>query len=117
MFREVSAGNIPDGCAHERVGRKVSLSRQPDKTDSSRQPVRAPLKPSFVGIPVCNDAGEGKAGRCVSRGKRFATFPKFTSAAGFVRILAIRCSFQQQGDSVRGAHSFKRGPTRIRRIG
>ena len=66
---------------------------------------------------MCDDAGEGKAGRRVSRGERFSTFPKFTLTASFVRILAVGRSLKEQSDSVRGAHSFQRGPTCVRRIG
>ena len=116
MFREIRACNVSDRCPHEGIGGKVSLSRQPDQTDSRRQPIGAPLEPSFVGIAVCDDAGESKAGRRVSRREGFATFPKFTSTTRFVRVLAISGRFKEQSDSVRRTHSFERGPPCVRRI-
>lgn len=116
MFREIRACNVSDRCPHEGIGGKVSLSRQPDQTDSRRQPIGAPLEPSFVGIAVCDDAGESKAGRRVSRREGFATFPKFTSTTRFVRVLAISGRFKEQSDSVRRTHSFESGPTCIRCI-
>ena len=94
----------------------MSFPRQPDETDTGRQAIGAPLEPSFVRIPMCNDAGEGKAGRRVSGRERFATLPKFALTVGLVRVLAIGCTLEEQSDSVRSTHGFERGPTRVRCI-
>src|SRR5439155_27215612 len=114
MFRQIRAGYVANGRAHQSVGGKMSFPRQSDETDSGRQSVSAPLEPSFIGIPMCDDAGESKAGRRVSGRERFATLPKFALTVGFVRILTIGCTFEEQSDSVRGTHGFERGPPRVR---
>ena len=65
---------------------------------------------------MCDDAGEGKAGCRVSGRERFTTFPEFALTVGFVCVLAIGCTFEEQSDSVVGTHRFERGPPSVPRV-